>query len=127
MRLDGCDCALEELRGVGFVDEGHQYAHDGDDDGCEVERPAPVLHVRYGFPPQLCDGAIYIPVERGSNIARIDRPENKTQIRDQSPSKVRPHATFSLEQVFDAKRGSHGRDRRDDASDETAGEDTSNV
>ena len=70
---------------------------------------------------------IYIPTERGSNIARIDWPDNKTQVRDQSPGKERPHATFSLEEVFDAKKGSHGRDRGDDASDETAGENTCDV
>ena len=52
MRLDGCDCALEEPRGVRLADEVHQYARDGDDDGCEVERPAPLLHVRHVFPNQ---------------------------------------------------------------------------
>ena len=70
---------------------------------------------------------MYIPVERCSNIARIDRPKNKTQIRDQSPGKERPHATFSLEQVVDAKRRGRGRNGGDNASDETACENPSNV
>lgn len=54
MRLDGRDSALEEPRGLGLADEGHQYARDGDDDARKVERPAPVRDVRYVSPlPQV--------------------------------------------------------------------------
>lgn len=47
MRLDGGDFALEELGGVGFADEIHQHACNSHDDGREVKRPAPALHVRH--------------------------------------------------------------------------------
>ena len=67
------------------------------------------------------------PIKRGSNVARIHRSENKTQIRHQCPGKQRPRATFGVEEVFDAKASSNGWDRKDDTSDDTASEDTSDV
>ena len=73
------------------------------------------------------DRSINLPVERGSNIARIDRPKNQTQICRHGPGKERPHAPFGIEKVFNAKTSDDCRDRRDDASDETADEDTCNV
>ena len=50
MRLDSGDFALEEPGGVRLADEVHQHARNGHDDGCEVERPAPALHVRHVHP-----------------------------------------------------------------------------
>ena len=69
-----------------------------------------------------------IPVEPCSDIARVDRSENETQIRDQCPGRECPHATFAAdEEVSDTAAGSHGRDRGDDARDEPADEDTRDV
>ena len=46
MRIDSCDCALEEVGCVGLADEVHQYAHRGHDNGREIKRPAPVRRIR---------------------------------------------------------------------------------
>ena len=76
----------------------------------------------------LCDmGGKSVPVERDSNIARINGPKNKTQIRRQCPGKEGPHAPFSTEEVFNATTSSDGWDSGDDTSDETADEDASDI
>ena len=49
MRIDRCDCALEEVGCVGFADEVHQYARHGHDNGREIKRPAPVRLIRCVF------------------------------------------------------------------------------
>ena len=69
-----------------------------------------------------------IPVQRLSNKARIDRSKNETQIRDQSPGRECPHATFSTgEEVIDTAARRHGRDRSDDATDKAVDEDARDV
>lgn len=76
----------------------------------------------------MCDlGQLKVPVERDGNIARIDRPENKTKIRHQRPGKEGPHATFSVEEVFNTMTGSDGRDSGDETGDEAANEDACDV
>ena len=87
---------------------------------------------RNHFPP--CDCGDFnrrkknIPIQRGSNIARIDGSENETQIRDQCPGRECPHATFAAEEkIVDTAASSHGRDRSDDAGDEPADENTRDV
>ena len=134
MRADGRDGALEEHGRVRFADKVHQRTRDGHDDAGEVEGPAPVACTSgtYSFPP--CDVQIpierknNIPVERGSNIARIDRSENETQIRDQGPGRECPHAAFAAEEkVVDTAASRHGQDRSDDAGDEPADENARDV
>lgn len=49
MRLDSRDFTLEELGGVGFAYEVHQYARDGHDDRREVESPTPMVYIRHVF------------------------------------------------------------------------------
>ena len=69
-----------------------------------------------------------IPVERGTDIARIDRSKNKTQVRHQGPRRECPHATFAAEEeVVDTAASSHGRDRSNDARDEPADENARDV
>ena len=69
-------------------------------------------------------GGWNVPVERDSDIARVDWPKNKTQIRHQCPKKESPHATFSAEKVFDALTGSNGRDSRDNTGENAPNGDT---
>ena len=70
-----------------------------------------------------------LPVERSSNVARINRTEHHPQIRRQCPGKKSPHATLGVivEEVLDTETDDQGRDRGDDASDETAREDARDV
>lgn len=68
-----------------------------------------------------------IPVERESNIARVNRPKYEAQIHRQCPGKEGPHATFSVEKVFNTATSSDGRDSGNGTSDETAYEDTGDV
>ena len=123
MRLDSSDFALEELGGVGFTDEIHQYACNGHDDGCEVENPTP------GACISVATFAIEgdVPVERDGYIASIDRPDNETQIRLQCPGKEGKHATFGAKELFDACTSDDGRNGGDDTGDETADKDAGDV
>lgn len=68
-----------------------------------------------------------VPVERDSNIARINRSENKTQVRHQCPGEEYPHAIFRAEKVFNTTTSSDGRDSGDDTGDETANEDACDI
>ena len=69
-------------------------------------------------------GGWNVPVERDGNIARVDWPKNKTQIRHQCPREESPHATFTAEKVFDALTSSNGRNSRDNTDDKTPNGDT---
>ena len=72
-------------------------------------------------------GGWNVPIERDSNVVRIDRPKNKTQIRHQCPGKESPHATFSAEKIVDALMSSNGRDSRDNTGEKTPNENTCDV
>ena len=76
----------------------------------------------------MCDmGKWNLPVERDGNVARINRPKDKTQIRHQYPGKESPHAAFSDEEVFNTMTSRDGRDGGNDTSDETANEDACDI
>ena len=72
----------------------------------------------------MCESRAWnVPIERDSNTARIDRPENKTQIRRHCPGKQGPHTIVGAEKVVNATTSSDGRDSGHDTRDETADED----
>lgn len=127
MRLDGGDFALEELGGMGFADEVHQHARHGHKNGHKVESPAPVLCVRHCSTHMWNQWGKKIPVERDGNIARINGPENETEIRHQCPGKEGPHETFGAEEIFNAMTGRDGWDGGDKTGDEAANEDAGDV